>query len=145
MASASYVLKAYIFLQPTFNKGPTSPPAHHPAEAVVKSLGCGEGPVQQSFFGGELNVLFSSSVPKQTPNTTLQLQTSPLGRQTPGKNQLAKSSEAEQTKPMLSAHLPVSVGSYLYSFIKRPFTCLLYPNILSPVSASGKQSFTCLL
>ena len=44
---------------------------------------------------------------------------------------LVKSSEAEQTKPMLSARLPLSVGSYLYSFIKCPFTCLLYSNTVS--------------
>jgi hypothetical protein len=56
---------------------------------------------------------------------------------------LAKNSEAEQTKPMLSAHLPLSVGSYLYS-IKHPFTCLLYQNILSPGSSSGKHSSLCL-
>ena len=52
---------------------------------------------------------------------------------------LAKNSMVEQTKPKLSAHPSVSVRSYLYSFIKPPFTCLLYQNILSPVSASSKQ------
>ena len=56
-----------------------------------------------------------------------------------------KNSEAEQTKPMLSACLPLSVGSYLYSFIKRPFTCLLnlcllQENSLLPVCPS-KTSF----
>ena len=51
---------------------------------------------------------------------------------------LAENSEAEQTKPRLSARLLLSVGSYLYSLINGPFTCLLYPNSLSPVSASGK-------
>ena len=55
---------------------------------------------------------------------------------------LAKNSKVEQTKPMLSAHLPLSVRSYS---IKPTFMCLLYQNILSPVSASGKHSFTCLL
>lgn len=34
---------------------------------------------------------------------------------------------------MLSARLPLSMGSYSYSFIKRPFTCLLQQDILSPV------------
>jgi hypothetical protein len=50
---------------------------------------------------------------------------------------------ANQT--MLSASLPLSVGSYLYCFIPGSFMCLLYSNILSPVSASGKHSFLCLL
>lgn len=35
--------------------------------------------------------------------------------------------------------------SYLYSFITVPFMCLLYQSILSPVSISGKHSFTWLL
>jgi hypothetical protein len=60
-------------------------------------------------------------------------------RQTSSCVALAKDSKAEQTKPTLSAHLPLSVGSYLYSFSKSPFMCLLY--FLSPVSASGKHSF----
>jgi hypothetical protein len=34
---------------------------------------------------------------------------------------LAKNIEAERTKPMLSAYLPLSVGSHLYSFIPGPF------------------------
>ena len=58
---------------------------------------------------------------------------------------LKKNSEAEQTKPRLSACLPLSVGSQSYSFIDCPFMGPLYPNILLPVSASGKQYFTCLL
>ena len=58
---------------------------------------------------------------------------------------LVKNSEVEQTKPRLNASLPLSVGSYLYFFIKCLFTCWIYSNILSPVSASGKQSFMCLL
>jgi hypothetical protein len=41
---------------------------------------------------------------------------------------LAKNSKVEETKPRLSGHLPLPVRSYLYSFIKSPFTCLLYPN-----------------
>jgi hypothetical protein len=48
-----------------------------------------------------------------------------------------------QSKPKQSSAL--CVASYLYSFDKSPFTCLLYLNILAPVSASEKQSFMCLL
>jgi hypothetical protein len=58
---------------------------------------------------------------------------------------LAKNSKMEQTKPMFSAHLPLSMGPYLYSFTMGSFTCLPYQNILSPVSALGKYSFPCLL
>jgi hypothetical protein len=58
---------------------------------------------------------------------------------------LAENIEAEQTKPKLSAHLPLSVASYLHSFIKQPFMWLLYHNLLSPVSASGTHSFLHLL
>ena len=43
-----------------------------------------------------------------------------------------KNSEAEQTKPMLSARLPLSVGSCLYSSIKPSFMCLLYPKSFHP-------------
>ena len=53
---------------------------------------------------------------------------------------LVKNSKAEQSKPEPSAWLPLSVGSYLYSFIKHPFTCLLYQDILSPV-CPRKASF----
>jgi hypothetical protein len=57
--------------------------------------------------------------------------------------------DAKKTK----THLSLSMGLYLYCFIKRPFTCLLYPNILSsvnvrkifiPVSAPVKHLFTCV-
>ena len=53
---------------------------------------------------------------------------------------LAKISKEKQTKPMLSACLPCSVGSYLHSFITSPFPCLIQQNILSPVCPS-KPSF----
>ena len=55
--------------------------------------------------------------------------------------------QARQSKPNQGSVLVSHClwGSPLYSFIKGPFTCLLYPDILSPVSASGEQSFTCLL
>jgi hypothetical protein len=56
---------------------------------------------------------------------------------------LAKSGEAEQTNAQCLS--PTDCGSYLYSFIAGPFTCLLYQNILTPVSASGKHSIPCLL
>ena len=53
----------------------------------------------------------------------------------------------KQSKPMLSVHPPVSVGLYLYYFIKHPFACLLYTNILSPVTTPAKHPFfhLCLL
>jgi hypothetical protein len=67
-------------------------------------------------------------------------------RQTNTCMSLAENNELKpnQTKPMLSAHLELSVRSYLHSFITGPFMSLLYSNIYSPVSASEKQSFTCL-
>lgn len=44
---------------------------------------------------------------------------------------------------MLTARLPLSVGSHLYS-IMGPFTCLLYSNIFSPVTASVRHPFPCV-
>jgi hypothetical protein len=55
---------------------------------------------------------------------------------------IMKNGKVEQTKPMLSVCLPLSLESYLCSFIKCLSMCLLDGDIFSPVSASGKHQLT---
>ena len=46
---------------------------------------------------------------------------------------LAKNSKAKQIKPRLNATVPLSVGSYLYSFITHPFTHVCFTKALFQV------------
>lgn len=58
-----------------------------------------------------------TALPQAELNTTIKLRKACTS--------LAKNSEAKQIELLLISHLPLSVGSYLDSFITDPFTCLL--------------------
>lgn len=65
-----------------------------------------------------------------------------------------KNREAEQTKPLLSAHLPLFVGSYLdshhrpfhmFAILKHFFTPVCFRKTFFHMSAPAKHPFTCVL
>jgi hypothetical protein len=93
-------------LQPTFNKGSTSPLAHQSVEIVEEKSYYGIGEVDlfsNSSLGASSIFSGSSSVLWQTPNMTQQPQTSPLGRQMPHMNQQLQSFWKADTMHKLAA------------------------------------------